>query len=78
MQVLSQLSYNPTIGPLIGAVSGANPAGPPAAQRTSSTLAIAGLHHPGSLRIDRQRVLLPRQRVRARLYQSTIHDPTMS
>src|SRR5438034_5885540 len=27
MQVLSQLSYNPTIGPLIGAISGASPAG---------------------------------------------------
>ena len=53
MQVLSQLSYNPTIGPLIGAAIGRHPGrfwrllggrvrGP----------AIAGLHHPGSLRIE--------------------------
>ena len=27
MQVLSQLSYNPTIGPLAGAISGATPTG---------------------------------------------------
>jgi hypothetical protein len=36
MQVLSQLSYNPTIGPLIGAISDANPAGFTAARRASS------------------------------------------
>ena len=52
MQVLSQLSYNPTIGPLIGAAIGRHPG------RCCRLLggrvrcpAIAGLHHPGSLRI---------------------------
>jgi hypothetical protein len=69
MQVLSQLSYNPTIGPLIGAAIGRHSGRVlgPAARRASSTLPIAGLHHPGSLQIGRQRVLLPRQRVRAEL-----------
>ena len=53
MQVLSQLSYNPTIGPLIGAAIGRHPG------RCCRLLggrvrcpAIAGLHHPGSLQIE--------------------------
>jgi hypothetical protein len=53
MQVLSQLSYNPTIGPLIGAAIGRHPG------RCKRLLGgrvrvpvIAGLHHPGSLRIE--------------------------
>ena len=53
MQVLSQLSYNPTIGPLVGAAIGRHPG------RCCRLLggrvrvpAIAGLHHPGSLRIE--------------------------
>ena len=53
MQVLSQLSYNPTIGPLIGAAIGRHPG------RCCRLLggrvrvpATAGLHHPGSLRIE--------------------------
>jgi len=32
-------------------------------------LTIAGLHHPGSLDIEGGRLLLPRQRVRAGVYQ---------
>jgi hypothetical protein len=54
MQVLSQLSYNPTIGPLIGAAIGRHPG------RCYRLLGgrvrvpvIAGLHHPGSLQIER-------------------------
>ena len=65
MQVLSQLSYNPTIGPLIGAAIGRHPG------RCKRLLSgrvrvpmIAGLHHPGSLRIEADALLLPRQRVR--------------
>ena len=53
MQVLSQLSYNPTIGPLIGADIGRHPgrvSGCSAGEFGAS--AIAGLHHPGSLRIE--------------------------
>ena len=52
MQVLSQLSYNPTIGPLIGVDIGRHPGRLTAARRASSGPAIAGLHHPGSLRIE--------------------------
>ena len=50
MQVLSQLSYNPTVGPLIGADIGRHP-GPVSrllGGRVPRTPA-AGLHHPGSL-----------------------------
>jgi hypothetical protein len=50
--VLSQLSYNPTIGPLIGADIGRHPGrvtGCSAGEIEAPP--IAGLHHPGSLRI---------------------------
>jgi hypothetical protein len=53
MQVLSQLSYNPTIGPLIGAALGRHPGrfgGCSAGE--FGVPAIAGLHLPGSLRIE--------------------------
>jgi hypothetical protein len=51
MQVLSQLSYNPTVGPLIGAAIGRHPGRTrrPAARQVSSASSCAGLHHPGSL-----------------------------
>ena len=54
MQVLSQLSYNPTsIGPLAGVLSDACPA---AFVRLLGgrvrRLHVAGLHHPGSLQIE--------------------------
>jgi hypothetical protein len=63
MQVLSQLSYNPTIGPLIGTVSGATRPVSRLLDGRVRRSPIAGLHHPGSLQIDGQRLLLPRQRV---------------
>lgn len=56
MQVLSQLSYNPTLGPSVHSsalVSGAIPtAFVAAARRASSALLVAGLHPPGSLQIE--------------------------
>ena len=53
MQVLSQLSYNPTIGPLIGAIPDARPVRfGLTARRASSASSIAGSHQPGSLVIE--------------------------
>ena len=53
MQVLSQLSYNPTIGPLVGVVSDAGPA---VSRRLLGGRVrrsrFAGLHHPGSLQVE--------------------------
>lgn len=71
MQVLSQLSYNPTIGPLIGADIEAprRPGSSPwLLGRRVPRLPIAGSHRPGSLQIGGQRVLLPRHRVRGEVY----------
>ena len=48
MQVLSQLSYNPTIGPLIGVISDAAPALRLLVGRVPRP-SVAGFHHPGSL-----------------------------
>jgi hypothetical protein len=68
MQVLSQLSYNPTIGPLIGAdiVAPSRPGSSPGCSagefRVPSSPAFT---ISGSLLDDGQRVLLPRHRVRA-------------
>ena len=53
MQVLSQLSYNPTIGPLIGAAIGRHPGRVTGCSAGEfGTLSTAGLHHPGSLWIE--------------------------
>lgn len=49
MQVLSQLSYNPTVGPLSGVISDAAPALRLLGGRVPRS-SVAGLHHPGSLR----------------------------
>ncbi len=66
MQVLSQLSYNPTdsVGPLVGAVSVATRPGSSPGCSTGEFRAprSAGSHHPGSLVNEARRVLLPRQR----------------
>ena len=77
MQVLSQLSYNPTIGPLIGAAIGRHPG------RYSRLLggrvrvpAIAGLHHPGSLRIAADAYCSRVNAFRAGVYQPTPIAPT--
>jgi hypothetical protein len=48
MQVLSQLSYNPTVGPLIGVISDAAPAFRLLDGRVPRP-SVAGSHHPGSL-----------------------------
>jgi hypothetical protein len=66
MQVLSQLSYNPTdsVGPLVGAVSVATRLGSSPGCSTGEFRAprFTGFHRPGSLVNEVQRVLLPRQR----------------
>src|SRR5437868_3027727 len=65
MQVLSQLSYNPTIGPLIGAIPDARPVRfCLTARRASSASSIAGSHHLRLASYRGVRVVLPRPRVR--------------
>jgi hypothetical protein len=52
MQVLSQLSYNPTVGPLIGAdiVAPCRPGSSPGCSAGEfRVLVVAGFHRPGSL-----------------------------
>ena len=50
MQVLSQLSYNPTVGPLVGALSVASrPALTGCSAGEFRAAVAAGFHRPGSL-----------------------------
>ncbi len=67
MQVLSQLSYNPTdsVGPLVGAVSVATRPGlsPDCSTGEFHAPRFTGFHHPGSLVNEAWRVLLPRHRI---------------
>ena len=66
MQVLSQLSYNPTVGPLFGPISEAAPAGlgrPGCSTGEFRAPLSAGSHHSRLAQDEAQRVLLPRQRV---------------
>src|SRR6476659_6260009 len=75
MQVLSQLSYNPTIGPLIGAIPDARPVRfCLTARRASSASSIAGSHHFRLASHRGVRVLLPRQRVRPSIPEASV-DP---
>lgn len=79
MQVLSQLSYNPTVGPLIGAdiVAPSRPGSTPSCSTGEfRVLLVAGFHRPGSLLDDGQRVLLPRHRV-AGEYTSRLARPSI-
>ena len=66
MQVLSQLSYNPTdsVGPLVSAVSVATRLGSSPGCSTGEFRAprFTGFHCPGSLVNEARRVLIPRQR----------------
>jgi hypothetical protein len=77
--VLSQLSYNPTIGPLIGAdiVAPSRPGSSPGCSagefRASSSPAFT---ISGSLLDDGQRVLLPRHRVGGE-YTSRLAPPSI-
>ncbi len=67
MQVLSQLSYNPTdsVGPLVGALSVATRPGssPDCSTGEFRASRATGFHHPGSLVNEVRRVLIPRQRI---------------
>jgi hypothetical protein len=57
MQVLSQLSYNPTVGPLVGALSGAiRPVFTGCSSGEFRASSAAGFHRPGSLRARRARI----------------------
>ena len=65
MQVLSQLSYNPTVGPLVGGLSVATrPDSSPGCSTGEFRAPLsAGSHHSRLAQDEAQRVLLPRQRV---------------
>jgi hypothetical protein len=66
MQVLSQLSYNPTdfVGPLVGPISEAGPAqSPELLDGRVPRSSFAGFHRSRLAVNDGQRVLLPRQRI---------------
>lgn len=79
MQVLSQLSYNPTIDPLIGAdiVAPSRPGSSPGCSAGEFRVPfVAGFHRPGSLLDNGQRVLLPRHRVDGE-YSSRLANPSI-
>jgi hypothetical protein len=77
MQVLSQLSYNPTSVHSSALLSDAIPAGVTGCSAGEfGAPRIAGLHPPGSLRIEADALLLPRHRVRAGVYQPGWEFPT--
>jgi hypothetical protein len=76
MQVLSQLSYNPTNRSTHRHDIGCHPDRFPGCSAGEfGAFSIAGFHHPGSLQIDGQRLLLPRQRVRGEGTTGVVSSP---